>query len=75
MQKTLIVALLIINIAFSSAALLKKPSKATFSVYNKLKQVRFSFINFFLMISSDYNPLPFIGFFLPGGNYCEDVYI
>jgi hypothetical protein len=39
MNKSIIVALLIINIAFSSAALLKKPSKVTFNVYNQLKSL------------------------------------
>ena len=40
MNKSIIVALLIINIAFSSAALLKKPSKVTFNVYSQLKQLQ-----------------------------------
>jgi hypothetical protein len=40
MQKSFIVALLIVNIAFSSAALLKKPSKVTFNVFSQLKQLQ-----------------------------------
>jgi hypothetical protein len=39
MNKTFIVALIVLNLAFSNAVFLKKPSKATFTVFNQLKAV------------------------------------
>jgi hypothetical protein len=39
MNKNIIVALLLINIAFSNAALLKKPNTATFNIFSQLKNI------------------------------------
>jgi hypothetical protein len=39
MQKALIATILILNIAFSNAVFLKKPSKATFTVFQQLKDL------------------------------------